>query len=282
MTPEFTIKDLALPVSNLDLYIKHANEFHLLTQEEELALTRRFYENHDLEAARILVLAHLRYVIKIARGYLGYGLPLSELIQEGNIGLMKAVKKFNPNVGVRLVSFAIHWIKAEIHEFIIKNWRIVKIATTKAQRKLFFNLRSYKDKLGWLNKKEVNDIAESLSVPDSEVTHMESRLSSPDVSFDTPADENEENDYTPENYLAHTSLEPSYILEKHQKEVMEKYILEVAIKKLDHRSQDIIKNRWLDDNRNTLEELASKHNISAERVRQIELDAIKQLKTLAH
>jgi len=262
----------------LDHYIQAANSVAVLSAEEEYEIATRLRNEDDLEAARTLVLAHLRFVVHIARGYLGYGLPLGDLIQEGNIGLMKAVKRFDPDVGVRLVSFAVHWIRAEIHEFVLKNWRLVKVATTKAQRKLFFNLRKAKKHLGWLSKAETEAIARDLGVTEREVTEMEKRLSGHDISFDPGPSEDEE--YTPQAYLPSLDSDPAATVERHDTASAAHEQLGQALADLDERSRDILARRWLADKKVTLHDLAAEYEVSAERIRQIEVSAIKKLKTL--
>ena len=271
---------LANPGSDIDKYLSQVYSIPVLTREEELELTREFYETEDIKVAHKLVISHLRFVVHIAKSYAGYGLPLADVIQEGNLGLLKAVKKFDPDKGVRLVSFAVHWIKAEIHEFILKNWRIVKIATTKAQRKLFFNLRSKKKSTGWLTDKEAEKIAADLDVSYKEVMHMENRLNSADSAFDMPCDEeDDENAFSPSQYLEDHSFSPDQIVEKENYESVNHTALMKNISTLDRRAQDIIRARWLDDHKLTLNELADKYSVSAERIRQIEASAFKKLKT---
>ena len=271
---------LANPGSDIDKYLSQVYSIPVLTREEELELTREFYETEDIKVAHKLVIAHLRFVVHIAKSYAGYGLPLADVIQEGNLGLLKAVKKFDPDKGVRLVSFAVHWIKAEIHEFILKNWRIVKIATTKAQRKLFFNLRSKKKSTGWLSDKEAKQIAADLDVSYKEVMHMENRLNSADSAFDMPCDEeDDEKAFSPSQYLEDHSFSPDQIVEKENYESVNHTALMKNISALDRRAQDIIRARWLDDHKLTLNELADKYSVSAERIRQIEASAFKKLKT---
>ncbi len=271
---------LANPGSDIDKYLSQVYSIPVLTREEELELTREFYETEDIKVAHKLVISHLRFVVHIAKSYAGYGLPLADVIQEGNLGLLKAVKKFDPDKGVRLVSFAVHWIKAEIHEFILKNWRIVKIATTKAQRKLFFNLRSKKKSTGWLSDKEAKKIAADLDVSYKEVMHMENRLNSADSAFDMPCDEeDDENAFSPSQYLEDHSFSPDQIVEKENYESVNHTALMKNISTLDRRAQDIIRARWLDDHKLTLNELADKYSVSAERIRQIEASAFKKLKT---
>ena len=271
---------LANPGSDIDKYLSQVYSIPVLTREEELDLTREFYETEDIKVAHKLVISHLRFVVHIAKSYAGYGLPLADIIQEGNLGLLKAVKKFDPDKGVRLVSFAVHWIKAEIHEFILKNWIIVKIATTKAQRKLFFNLRSKKKSTGWLTDKEAKKIAADLDVSYKEVMHMENRLNSSDSAFDMPCDEeDDEKAFSPSQYLEDHSYSPEQIVEKQNYESVNHTALMKNISGLDRRAQDIIRARWLDDHKLTLNELADKYSVSAERIRQIEASAFKKLKT---
>ena len=271
---------LSNPGSDIDKYLSQVYQIPVLTREEELVLTTEFFETEDVKLAHKLVIAHLRFVVHIAKSYAGYGLPLADIIQEGNVGLLKAVTKFDPNKGVRLVSFAVHWIKAEIHEFILKNWRIVKIATTKAQRKLFFNLRSKKKNTGWLTDEEAKRIAKELDVSVKEVMHMENRLNSADSPFDAPTDEEDnEKAFSPSQYLEDNSFNPEDIAEQKNYEDVNHTALLKNISALDKRSQDIIRARWLDDNKITLNELADKYSVSAERIRQIEATAFKKLKT---
>jgi RNA polymerase sigma-32 factor len=274
---------LALPVpavaSSLESYIQTVNRFPILTQEEETELARRFRREEDLEAARQLVLSHLRVVVAITRGYLGYGLPQADLIQEGNIGLMKAVKRFDPERGVRLVSFAVHWIRAEIHEFILRNWRIVKIATTKAQRKLFFNLRSLKQSLGTLGAEEVKAVAGQLGVKPEDVTEMETRLGGQDIALEPAGDEDES--FAPIAYLRAEDAEPGLLLEREETARLRGRGLERALETLDARSRRIIEARWLSENREaTLHDLAAEFGVSAERIRQIESKAMARMKTV--
>jgi len=269
---------LPVPTGSLDAYLQAITAIPVLSADEERALAVRLHADNDLTAARKLIMSHLRFVAHIARGYSGYGLPLSDLIQEGNIGLMKAVKRFDPQVGVRLVSFAVYWIRAEIHEFILRNWRIVKVATTKAQRKLFFNLRSAKKRLGWLNKAEVETVAHDLGVSTKEVLEMESRMSGHDVAFDLRDDDDEDSTVAPAAYLQTAAVGPDEELEENQWEAHNHDRLQSALSTLDERSQDIVQRRWLDDNKATLQELADKYSISAERIRQLENNAIKKLR----
>ena len=270
---------MLVPQGSIEGYIRAANEYPMLTAEEEKELAERLYYHEDLDAAKKLILSHLRFVIHVARGYSGYGLPQADLIQEGNIGLMKAVKRFNPEVGVRLVSFAVHWIKAEIHEYVLRNWRIVKVATTKAQRKLFFNLRKTKQRLGWFNENEVDIVANELGVSKEDVIEMESRMSGADVGFDLPTDDAETETYSPALYLEDKSSNFAAELENENFESQATEQLGMALQSLDARSQDIIKARWLDDNKATLHDLAAKYNVSAERIRQLETNALKKLKS---
>lgn len=267
------------PGGDLQAYINSVHSIGILTSEEEKKLAEDLYYRNDLDAARKLVLAHLRFVIYIAKTYSGYGLPEADLIQEGNVGLMKAIRKFNPEMGVRLVSFAVHWVKAEIHEYVLKNWKIVKIATTKAQRKLFFNLRSKKKGLGWLTEEEVKAMAEDLGVKPSEVREMEKRLSGIDMPFDPLSDsDDDEASFAPSQYLEDSDADPAMIFEKDNFSENNSSQLYEAISQLDDRSRDILQDRWLADEKLTLHELAEKYHISAERVRQIEKNAMKKIK----
>ena len=267
------------PGGDLQAYINSVHSIGILTSEEEKKLAEDLYYRNDLDATRKLVLAHLRFVIYIAKTYSGYGLPEPDLIQEGNVGLMKAIRKFNPDTGVRLVSYAVHWVKAEIHEYVLKNWKIVKIATTKAQRKLFFNLRSKKKGLGWLTEEEVEAMAKDLGVKPSEVREMEKRLSGTDIPFDPLSDsDDDEASYSPSQYLEDIDTNPADIFEKDSLNEANTTHLYEAINELDDRSRDIIQDRWLADEKLTLHELAEKYNISAERVRQIEKNAMKKVK----
>ena len=284
--PSYPLVASNLPVpsalGSLDAYIGAVHQIPVLSVEEEQALARRFHDEEDLAAARELVMSHLRFVVHVARGYNGYGLPLGDLIQEGNIGLMKAVKRFDPDVGVRLVSFAVHWIRAEMHEYIIKNWRIVKVATTKAQRKLFFNLRKSKKRLGWLNAEEVSTVARELNVPEREVLEMESRLSGRDIGFDASADEDDERaPPAPAAYLMSHDEDPSQAYEREDSEMNQLELLREGLASLDARSRDIVQRRWLDpDSKVTLQELADEYGVSAERIRQVEANALKKMKAL--
>ncbi len=268
-----------LSVGSFDAYLGVVGQMTKLSIEEERELAVRFHEENDLDAARQLVMANLRFVVHIARGYSGYGLALPDIVQEGNVGLMKAVKRFNPDVGVRLVSFAVHWIRAEIHEFVIKNWRIVKVATTKAQRKLFFNLRKSKKRLGWLSKGEAEALAQDLDVDIKTVYEMEKRLDSHDSAFDMPADDSSEVSFTaPASYLQQSNADPATLLENEDWKEHKESLLTRAMSELDARSQDILNSRWLSDKKATLHELADRYNVSAERIRQLEQNAMKKMK----
>ena len=270
------------PIGSLDAYIQAVNRIPMLTAEEELALANRLYTHHDLEAARQLVLSHLRFVVKIARNYSGYGLSQSDLIQEGSVGLMKAVKRFNPEMGVRLVSFAVHWVRAEMHEFILRNWRIVKVATTKAQRKLFFNLRRAKTFLGWFNPEEVQAVADELGVSPNVVREMEQRMAAQDTHFDVSHDDDDEGlhhrSLAPVQYLEDNRYDPARLLEFDDSVEQGQQGLQAAMANLDARSQDILTKRWLMDDKATLQELAAHYQVSAERIRQLEQNAMKKLK----
>jgi len=268
------------PVGSLDAYIDRVSQIAVLSKEDEVALAARFRSEGDLEAARQLVLSHLRFVVHIARGYLGYGLPMGDLVQEGNVGLMKAVKRFDPGVGVRLVSFAVHWIRAEIHEYVLRNWRLVKVATTKSQRKLFFNLRRMKKNLAWLSEEETRAVARDLGVEDKDVREMEQRLSARDMSFDPAPDTDEEESYSPAMYLPANNSDPAIEVEREEWEEDSSERLGLALEKLDERSRNILKRRWMTDDKATLHELADEYGISAERVRQVETNAISKLKGL--
>jgi RNA polymerase sigma-32 factor len=270
---------LPLPTGNLDQYIHAAFKFPVLSAEEEHSLALRLKNDGDLDAARELVMSHLRFVVRIARGYNGYGLALGDLVQEGNIGLMKAVKRFDPDAGVRLVSYAVHWVRAEIHEFVLRNWRIVKVATTKSQRKLFFNLRSKKKRLGWLNQEEVNSVAEDLGVKPEVVMEMESRLSGQDIGFDlTAADDDEDSrQFAPAAYLTDESNDPALTIEQDDWHSETTNHLSIALEQLDDRSRTILQERWLTDQKSTLHELAARYGVSAERIRQLEKNAISKL-----
>ncbi|MGZ8192241.1 MAG: RNA polymerase sigma factor RpoH [Methylobacter sp.] len=274
---------LALPINlsvgTFDTYLNVVRQMPKLTSDQERELTLRFRDHGDLDAARELVMTNLRFVVHVARGYSGYGLPMPDIIQEGNIGLMKAVKRFDPDMGVRLVSFAVHWIRAEIHEYVIKNWSIVKVATTKAQRKLFFNLRKSKQNLGWLTNDEAVAIAKDLDVELSTVYEMEKRLDSRDMSFDMPVDESAEESYAaPVNYLQQHGADPAVLLENADWRGHEQNLLAEALSELDERSLDILSSRWLADEKATLHELAERYSVSAERIRQLEQNAMKKLR----
>jgi len=273
---------LAGPVGSFDAYMDKVSRIPVLSREDEAELAKRFRNEGDLEAARQLVLSHLRFVVHIARGYSGYGLPLGDVVQEGNVGLMKAVKRFDPNVGVRLVSFAVHWIRAEIHEYVLRNWRLVKVATTKAQRKLFFNLRKMKKNLAWLSAEETQAVARDLKVSPEEVTEMEKRLAARDLSFDPVPDSSEDGDetYSPAAYLPAPDADPALQIENAQWEDATGDRLAAAMKTLDPRARDILVSRWTGDASATLHDLAGKYGVSAERVRQIEANAIKKLRGL--
>ena len=268
------------PGQNLESYIATVNAIPVLSPDEEKDLAERYHYQGDLEAARQLIMSHMRFVVHIARSYSGYGLNQGDLIQEGNVGLMKAVKRFNPEVGVRLVSFAVHWIKAEIHEFILRNWRIVKVATTKAQRKLFFNLRSQKKRLGWLNQDEANAIADDLGVETKTVFEMEGRLNAYDAAFDAGVDDDDDTAYqAPAYYLEDNSMDPARVVESDNYEQDANDRLHQALDTLDDRSRAILQQRWLTEEKATLHELAAQYDVSAERIRQLEKSAMKKLKT---
>jgi RNA polymerase sigma-32 factor len=284
MSQALVAHNLPIPsaLGSLDAYIGAVNRVPVLTLDEEQALARRFRDEEDLDAAKAMVMSHLRFVVHVARGYNGYGLQMGDLVQEGNIGLMKAVKRFDPDQGVRLVSFAVHWIRAEMHEFILKNWRIVKVATTKAQRKLFFNLRRAKKRLGWMTHAEVQAVARDLNVPASEVLEMESRLNGRDIGFDASSDEDDDRGPpAPASYLVAQSDDPSMTYELADEEDSQLDMLRAGLAKLDPRSRDIIRRRWLDDDSKvTLQDLATEYGVSAERIRQIEAGAMKKMKAL--
>ncbi len=270
-----------VPGRDLTAYISSVNSIAVLTPEQEKELANQYYYDNNVDAARQLVLAHLRFVVHLAKSYAGYGLSQADLIQEGNVGLMKAVKRFNPEVGVRLVSFAVHWIKAEMHEFILRNWRIVKIATTKAQRKLFFNLRSSKKSLGWLTNDEAQAMAEDLGVDAKVVRQMEGRMSSYDMAFDADVDADDDTAYrSPAYYLQDTDSDMAASIEEQQWEDNKNDSLYLAMDGLDDRSKDIIKSRWLSEEKSTLHELAAKYSVSAERIRQLEKNAMEKVKNL--
>jgi len=282
MSKDLVPSHLLVPAGtgSLDAYIQEVNKIPVLTLEMEQDLARRYRDENDLEAARHMVLAHLRFVVHVAKGYTGYGLPLGDLVQEGNIGLMKAVKRFDPDHGVRLVSFAVHWIRAEMHEFILRNWRIVKVATTKAQRKLFFNLRKSKKRLGWLSHEEVSAVANDLGVKPEVVMEMESRLSGQDIGFDLPANADEDtNGIAPAYFLESRQQDPLIEAESDDWREHSDTLLYAGLEDLDERSQDIIRSRWLqDDNKVTLQELADKYQVSAERIRQLEANALRKMR----
>jgi RNA polymerase sigma-32 factor len=271
---------LAGPLGSFEAYAERISRIPVLTREQELELASRFRNDEDLEAARTLVMSHLRFVLHIARGYSGYGLPIGDLVQEGNVGLMKAVKRFQPDMGVRLVSFAVHWIRAEIHDYVLRNWRLVKIATTKAQRKLFFNLRRMKKNLAWLSYEETQAVANDLGVTVAEVTEMEKRLSARDLSFDPAPDTDDEDSYGPSLYLPAPDADPALQAEDSEWDADVHTRLTGAVAHLDARSQNILQRRWIDEDKATLHELADEYGISAERVRQIEAAALKRLKSL--
>ena len=271
-------QQLAVSVNNLDSYIRYANSIAVLDADEEKALAVRLQEHGDIEAAQQLILSNLRFVVKIARGYMGYGLQLADLIQEGNIGLMKAVKRFSPEHDVRLISYAVHWIKAEIHEYVLRNWRIVKVATTKAQRKLFFKLRGSKKRLGWFSHDEVEQVAADLGVKAETVLQMESRLSGSDIAFDMSNDDDDEH-YAPAAYLTDQRADPASALEIDDTQSQQLDTMAASLAALDERSRDIIQQRWLNENKATLHELADTYQVSAERIRQIENNALKKLRS---
>ncbi len=284
MSTELVVSPNTLPAltgsANLDAYVQAARSVPVLTAEEEYALAKDLQDNGNIESAQKLVLPHLRFVIKIANNYAGYGLPIPDLIQEGSIGLMKAVKRFDPDVGVRLVSFAVHWIKAEIHEYILKNWRIVKVATTKAQRKLFFKLRSQKKRLGWFKSEEIDHVAEALGVTRENVIEMENRLNSHDIGFDMGTDDDEDTAYlAPANSLASNTPSPELLLEAQDSAANNMHQLSEALERLDDRSKAIVTRRWLIEPKATLHELADEYGVSAERIRQIEANAFKSMKS---
>ncbi len=268
------------PGANLNAYVQAVSSFSILSVDEEQELARDLHHNGNLDAARKLVMAHLRFVVHIARSYNGYGLPLGDLVQEGNVGLMKAVKRFDPDKGVRLVSFAVHWIKAEIHEFILKNWRIVKIATTKAQRKLFFNLRGAKKRLAWLSNDEAHAVAQDLGVDVKQVREMEGRLASYDAGFDAGEDDEDDSYVAPAHYLEDNRYDPAARLEESNWEESNVNGLEKALEKLDDRSRVILQRRWLNDDKATLHDLAAEYGVSAERIRQLEKNAMNKVKTM--
>jgi RNA polymerase sigma-32 factor len=280
MTTDFQRHFALVPQGSLEAYIQAVNTIPVLSAEEEKSLAERLQNDGDLSAARQLIMSHLRFVVHIAKSYAGYGLPQADLIQEGNIGLMKAVKRFDPTVGVRLVSFAVHWIKAEIHEYVLRNWRVVKVATTKAQRKLFFNLRKSKKRLGWFNQQEVNTVAEDLGVSPAEVLEMESRMSAQDQAFDLASDDDDKDtSFSPVHYLEDKSSDVAHQVEEANWEQAANRRLRAALDALDDRSRRIIQARWLDeDDKSTLQSLADEYGVSAERIRQLEKTALKKLK----
>ncbi|RCU50969.1 MULTISPECIES: RNA polymerase sigma factor RpoH [Corallincola] len=279
MTTSTQSMALTVPSGNIESYVRMVNAIPMLTAEEEKSLAERLQQDGDLAAARQLIMSHLRFVVHVAKGYAGYGLPQADLIQEGSIGLMKAVKRFDPTVGVRLVSFAVHWIKAEIHEYVLRNWRIVKIATTKAQRKLFFNLRKNKKRLGWFNQEEVSTVAEELGVSRKEVMEMEARMSSHDQAFELSNDDDEKGtSFSPALYLEDKTSDFAESVEQENWDANAASRLKSAIDTLDERSRDILQARWLSDEKQTLQDLADKYQVSAERVRQLEKNAMKKLR----
>lgn len=283
LAPRHTDLALTGPLGSLDAYLERVSRVPVLSREDEQALARRFRQDGDVDAARDLVLSHLRFVVHIARGYSGYGLPMGDIVQEGNVGLMKAVKRFDPEMGVRLVSFAVHWIRAEIHEYVLRNWRLVKVATTKAQRKLFFNLRRMKKNLTWLSPSETQAVATELGVTPAEVTEMERRLSARDLSFDpTPSESEEDEAYSPATYLPAADADPAEQVENEEWDNEAHANLTRAIASLDARSRDILASRWMagDAEKATLHDLAAKYGVSAERIRQLEANAIKKLRGL--
>lgn len=280
MTDQTQTMTLMVPQSSgsLESYVHSAQSISMLEPEQEYELAKRLQETGDLQAAKQLIMSHLRFVVHVAKGYSGYGLPQADLIQEGNIGLMKAVKRFDADVGVRLVSFAVHWIKAEIHEYVLKNWRIVKVATTKAQRKLFFNLRKAKKRLGWFSDAEVTMVAENLGVSKTDVMEMESRMAAQDPAFDLSSDNDDEHDFAPMHYLEDHSSDLASQVESDNWDSQNHSRLLSAIKTLDERSQHILQARWLNDEKTTLQELAATYQVSAERIRQLEKNAMNKLK----
>ena len=282
MSQALVTANLPIPsvVGSLDAYISAVHRIPVLSHDEEQALARRFNEENDLNPAKKLVMSHLRFVVHVARGYSGYGLQLGDLIQEGNIGLMKAVKRFDPDQGVRLVSFAVHWIRAEMHEFILRNSRIVKVATTKAQRKLFFNLRKSKKRLGWMNAEEVRMVAKDLGVPEATVREMEARLSGRDIGFEAPADADDDAKPAPEAFLVDDGADPYDNVSDADQAGNQMETLSTALAKLDDRSRDIIQRRWLNEDKATLQDLADEYGVSAERIRQVEANAMKKMRAL--
>jgi RNA polymerase sigma-32 factor len=280
LTPQHAGLAMAGPIGSFDAYLDRVSRIPVLDREHEKDLALRFRRDNDLDAARELVLSHLRFVVHIARGYAGYGLPMNDLVQEGNIGLMKAVKRFDPNVGVRLVSFAVHWIRAEIHEYVLRNWRLVKVATTKAQRKLFFNLRRLKPNLSWLSADETRAVAKDLGVSPAEVTEMERRLSARDLSFDIAPDAEDDEGYGPASYLPAPDADPAEQVEAQEWSTSSSQNLSAAMDRLDDRSRTILQRRWMNDDKATLHELAAEYGVSAERIRQIEAGAMTRLRAL--
>ncbi len=273
-----SLQTTGLSAANLDDYIRQINGVAVLSAEEERELALRLETQNDLAAAQQLILSNLRFVVKIARGYTGYGLPLGDLIQEGNIGLMKAVKRFSASYEVRLISYAVHWIKSEIHEYVLRNWRIVKIATTKPQRKLFFKLRGAKKRLGWFSHDEVQDVADTLGVKAETVLEMESRLSGQDLAFDTPDSDDDDGGFTPAAYLTDERADPAHLLEYDDSHSSSLTLMETSLQSLDERSRDIIQRRWLAEKKATLHELAEEYQVSAERIRQLEKNALKKMR----
>ena len=271
-------RNLPAVTGDLNAYIQAVNALPVLDFEEEQRLARRLRDETDLQAAQQLILSQLRFVVHIARGYTGYGLPMADLIQEGNIGLMKAVRRFDPDVGVRLISFAVHWIRAEIHEYVIRNWRIVKVASTKAQRKLFFKLRSAKNRLGWFSNDEVQAVAQDLGVEPQTVVEMESRLAGQDSSFDAPVDAAEDEQFSPSSWLEQDEADPAMLVERSDASAHEHDQLQDALANLDERSREILRARWLAEDRTTLQELADRYGVSAERIRQLEANAMKKMR----
>ena len=281
MNESLQVANALVPGGNLAAYIHAVSAFPVLSAERERELAERLHHHDDLDAARALVLSHLRFVVHIARSYAGYGLPLADIIQEGNVGLMKAVKRFDPSKGVRLISFAVHWIKAEIHEYVLRNWRIVKVATTKAQRKLFFNLRSSKKRLGWLNNEEAAAVAGELGVAVSDVREMEQRLAASDAAFDLSVDDDEDTAaLAPSQYLEDSGADPAILVEEADWEERTQHRLNAAVATLDPRSRDILEQRWLHEGKVTLHDLAAKYEVSAERIRQLEQTAIRKIRGL--
>jgi RNA polymerase sigma-32 factor len=271
---------LAGPLGSFEAYAERVSRIPVLSREQELELSLRLRRDNDLEAARTLVMSHLRFVLHIARGYSGYGLPVGDIVQEGNVGLMKAIKRFDPTMGVRLVSFAVHWIRAEIHDYVLRNWRLVKVATTKSQRKLFFNLRKMKKNLSWLSQEETQAMARDLGVTPAEVTEMEQRLSARDLSFDPTPDSDDEDHYGPSLYLPAPDSDPAIQVEDSEWSTDVRSRLGRAVATLDDRSRDILTRRWINEDKATLHELAAEHGVSAERIRQIEVAAMSRLKGL--